>query len=605
MGFVPSSNRASNRPRRCNGAHDVTPSSPATLGPSMTALTMIARSSILSFNGVTKLNEMPFGLWAPSLSPMCARNKSSATPLFSTGGNGDDLNDDDDVDDDYSDDFGIENFEENRMDIVRILQKTYYRSMNDDLSASDPGTTRSSTAATSNTDTIQTGEIGEVLGRSPAKLDEATGKITNLPLWRVNWVETPGRRNCLNVHEGKYTHMFETILSSTTSTSDEFSNLSNEPLYFGHLFLPGGTASSKTGEDRYQLKTWREELLDEKRFDKSNSNSNFDNTAPDRSEVIGCLMQIIDHRRMEDGRLMILVQALERFVVDEILETRPYSVANVQVLLDDEDLSWKTNSKDSKTDNEGGDTSNGDATDIDENYCKYLRGKAVAASFYYHDYEFDKPKLPITDDGSENYLSKDDVPWIAISKLLPFAHYSSDDVSLDVANEKTLHVSDSINTNIDESEKSGSIYTGRELPIEDQLYGGGILWNPPSMAEVIIRRSGDATDCDTLETLLWLALDDFCRATRFELPEEVRCLVPPEMMDYLDISPPVKYLSPMYPKIRRQRRLSYHAPALIENLEVGKGMRQIWLNTPSTKARLLAVLERFDYLNNQLMGQFE
>jgi hypothetical protein len=144
---------------------------------------------------------------------------------------------------------------------------------------------------------------------------------------------------------------------------------------------------------------------------------------------------------------------------------------------------------------------------------------------------------------------------------------------------------------------------GGELPLEQQLYGGGLLWNPPPImsSNVVIRRAEDTTDCDALETLLWLALEDFCRATGFVLPAEVSCLIPPDM-DYLDVTSASIPLSPKYPKARRQRRLSYLAPALIENLDVGKGMRQAWLNAPSTRARLLGVLERYDYLNNKLMG---
>ena len=42
----------------------------------------------------------------------------------------------------------------------------------------------------------------------PPVLDESTGIMRNLPLWRVGWAELPGRSNCLNVHEGQHTHMF-------------------------------------------------------------------------------------------------------------------------------------------------------------------------------------------------------------------------------------------------------------------------------------------------------------------------------------------------------------------------------------------------------------
>lgn len=478
-------------------------------------------------------------------------------------------------DDNAGDEGGIEDFESNRMDLVRSLQKSFYMPDSPTKVILD--------------DNDEASAYGTASSRPRAQLDESTGKITNLPLWRVGWIETPGRRNCLNVHEGIYTHMFEQILSTQSDT--------NDPLYFGHLYLPGGTKAAKSGAERYRLKTWREELDDDDRFDDYSKSSTLkapDISTPsvDRSAVVGCLMQIVDHRRMEDGRLMLLVQAVERFVVDEVIETLPYSVANVQILLDKEDVQFKGEGNDEENDH------------VDENFCKYLRGKAVTASFFYHDYEFNKPKLPIGKGSKDSYLSKDDVPWVEISNLLPFAEYSSDDVSLNAANEKSASVQECLLSSTNNGNDSSN-YAEGELPMEEQLFNAGILWDPPSVKNVIVRRSLDTSDCDALETLLWLALDDFCRATGFNLPEEVRVLMPPEM-DYLDQIPSEHALSPLYPKIRRQRRLSYLAPALIENLEeVGKGIRHIWLNTPSTKARLRGALERYDYLNNKLLGQFD
>ena len=363
-----------------------------------------------------------------------------------------------------------------------------------------------------------------------------------------------------------YTHMYEKILSQSKP---------DERLYFGHLYLPGGTRAAKSGEERYQLKTWREELDDENRFEDYSSSSTLsspDIKTPmvDRSAVVGCLMEIVDHRRMEDGRLMILVQALERFVVDEIVDTLPFSIANVQVILDKEELPWEESA--------------------DENYCEYIRGKAVEESFSLHEYEFDRPQLPISDD---NYLTQESVPWTEISELLPFAYYSTDDRCLDTVAEK---IQSNIKEEDDNTNDSG------ELPIEQTLWNGGVLWEPPPVSNVITRRSQDTKeDTDKLETLLWLALDDFCRATAFTLPEEIRCLLPPEM-DYLDIQTD-HYLSSKYPKIRRQKRLSYLAPALIENVEIPmKGLKQVWLNTPSIAARLNSALERYDYINNKLFG---
>jgi hypothetical protein len=92
-----------------------------------------------------------------------------------------------------------ENEEERRMELVRQLQKTFYQSSTTD---------------------------------DEPYLEESTGRMCNLPLWRVGWVEVPGRANCLNVHEGHYTNMFEKLLASSLETK-----------YFGHLHLKKSVAT--------------------------------------------------------------------------------------------------------------------------------------------------------------------------------------------------------------------------------------------------------------------------------------------------------------------------------------------------------------------------
>ena len=52
-------------------------------------------------------------------------------------------------------------------------------------------------------------------------------------------------------------------------------------------------------------------------------------------------MQILNHWRMGNRRLIVLIQALERFVVKENVNTRPYAVTNVQILLNKEELPWE------------------------------------------------------------------------------------------------------------------------------------------------------------------------------------------------------------------------------------------------------------------------
>ena len=209
------------------------------------------------------------------------------------------------------------------------------------------------------------------------------------------------------------------------------------------------------------------------------------------------------------------------------------------------------------------------------------------------------------------YLSKDDVPWIQISSILPFARYSDDERCLDAANEMARVANDMSAPDDDDARRNNG-----GLPMEEELWNGGILWEPPRiLAPTVVRhRREELLDCDALEILLWIALEDFCRGSGFILPEEVRCLMPPERGDCPDLAATAangerrtsSLLSRGYPKSRRQRRLSYLAPALIENLELPmKGMRQVWLNAPSTAARLLGALERYEYINGKRMGEFE
>jgi hypothetical protein len=162
--------------------------------------------------------------------------------------------------------------------------------------------------------------------------------------------------------------MFETILRGS------------QPWYFGHLHLPGGFQMTRTGESRFRLKHWREEAQDEERFDNS-----------ERSAVVGCWMQITDYRRLEDGRLCLFVQALDRFVVVKVVQEFPYSIADIQILPDEEEMPEGL---------------------VDENFGRLARGAAVQRAFQYHPYEFDNTKLPILK--NQEYTSSKSINAAAI-----------------------------------------------------------------------------------------------------------------------------------------------------------------------------------------------
>ena len=147
------------------------------------------------------------------------------------------------------------------MQLVRSLQEAFYKSSNGDMPRQS--------------------------------LDLKTGIFHNLPLWRVPWNEVPGRTNVLNVHEGIYTNMFERILHQPP------------PWYVGHLYLPGGSQNLKSKNDKYKLTSW-----DAKASASSLQDEEEWNQFSEESAVVGTILRIADFRRMIDGRLLLLVQAM-------------------------------------------------------------------------------------------------------------------------------------------------------------------------------------------------------------------------------------------------------------------------------------------------------
>eukprot|EP00977_Amphora_coffeiformis_P000188 scaffold54_cov158-Amphora_coffeaeformis.AAC.2 len=441
--------------------------------------------------------------------------------------------------------------EAGRMELVRSLQETFY---------SSPST--SSAVGPEDGDDVRNQDEG-------SQWLSEKGIMTNLPLWRVGWIEVPGRSNILNVHEGHYTHMFETILRRKDQT----------PKYFGHLYLPGGTKASRTGERRFALKSWREEVTDKERFESA-----------ERSAVLGCLMRITDYRRLQDGRLILHVQALERFIVDEVVQEFPYAVANVQLLPDVEQLGEPSNTK-------------------DENFGTLARGNAAKRAIqHYHPYEFAETKLPLPSD--DEYMAVDAIAAAAMVKLLPFA-----ECNLDATFDPIFDVTDN---NIPSAEENilAEAFSGGAPLLEDELERLGLLHG----ASI---KSITQTDADGLEKLIWLSLEELTRHTGFVLPDGIKCLLPPEM-DCLDFAEPSSSgpilaqrnlqqpaLSPNYPSLRRQSRLSFAVPAIWEKPDQTIAIRQGQLQIKDTKSRLALVLQELQNINRKYddsitgTGEFE
>jgi Lon protease-like protein len=362
-------------------------------------------------------------------------------------------------------------------------------------------------------------------------VDSTTGIVSNLSLWRVGWVELPGRSNVLNVHEAQYTHMFESIIRGP------------KPWYFGHLHLEGGSKFLQSTP----LQRW-------------DAISDNDNTQR-RSAKVGCLMQICDYRRLKDGRLILLVHALERFAVDKVIQSLPFSVADVQILPDQVD----------------------DCQLVDENFAKIRRSRQVTESFLFHTYEFNETLLPLP---VSQYLTTDFVFGSEFYSILPFCSYSKNDTTL-------LNIVSDNNMSI-VSDKDGHGHGNDELAFS----GGSATLESKLLKRRVLQRIDAEKSAHASETLLWLAVEDYTRTKGFQLPEQVLALKPPDM-SYLDLPNALNPLTSSYPVERRQSRFSYVAAGFM-NRELWQG----WLQMASTKDRLASVLEEYQRLQDQVSGEF-
>lgn len=367
-------------------------------------------------------------------------------------------------------------------------------------------------------------------------LDAPSGIMRNLPLQRVPWIELPGRSNLVTIQEPQYTHMFEQLLRS------------NEPWYFGHLYLTGSTREENALR-HFPLVTWKDD-------------------APLGSAQVGCLMRIRDYRRLEHGGLVLYVQAMERFVVDTVVQSLPYSVAHVQIL-PDTSTSLIVNG------------------DLDESSASRIRAKQVQTSFSFEKYEFADTKLPFP---QSEYMDDNTEVGMDVMKLLSFSSYSQDENLLQNAMKECESNDD------DDEEDSLSLLhhhddtDNDEASLERRLLDRDILKGEPSKVN---------KSADEFERLIWLALEEYSKNIQIPLPEQVLCLKPPELK-HLELTDAVHPISPDYPRERRQHRLSYTAAGCL-NIHLWQDL----LELPSTQERLETVLLQLYQRQDAAEGKFQ
>lgn len=455
-----------------------------------------------------------------------------------------------------------------RMAVVRSLQMSYYK---------------------------PSAQAGEDTIPSRSTLNEATGELMDLPLFRAPWWEVPGRSNVLNIHEPIYTNMFEKILYGP------------KPWCFGHLYLKDGSRNLKSKEPQFQLESW-------------------DTTPKDaESAVLGCLMNISDYRRLADGRLLLLVHAMERFVVTKVQQKLPYSIATAQILPDAEEI----------------DPAVDFGSDFSEKDLALPRALAIQESVRYHAYEYDRDHVLPIDDRPDIKVS--DIMGKDIARVLPYCPFSKN---------SDLPIPNYHPELPEESLKSDTTSNNDDLPsLEYRLLCQGVYQTPLVDPEFSQRHNLSA---DELEYELWLAINNFLIQTRTPVSPVLLGLLPIHLDIWpnsipsipmstttwmasrnnknsteLDINTPSQpfalkqivsdlasldavdhdfvQVSPEYPPHRRQRRLSYSAAHLLEsNSDVANNeLRPKLLAMPSTRQRLRMVLEKFDMWQEAKWGEFQ
>ena len=515
----------------------------------------------------------------------------------------------DDDDDDGRDEQDDKDDSNNYMSVVRSLQNSFYKTASSTPSCffdwehnQQQKQQRQQEEVRQSISSID-GEDNESSGE--AIIPVALGQVRNLPILTWPWHELPGRANVLHVHEGVYTHMMETVLRSNPAV-----------WYIGHVYRHGKQTerelqcwhniSSKTNDDG--------DCQDRgnKRSDGKDNDDDYDDDEDNNNTVLGTLMRITDYRRISDGRLLVLVQGLERFVVEEIVQTAPYSVAHVQLL---PDINIEEDDDDAVVRN---------------------RLDAVLESFQkWHRYEFEQTQLPLPSSSNQNsnrpssekvdeeklekkkfdeeeYLDPSQIIGLALTQVIPHAHYSS------VVNVQQLQAEPTLRQMVN----NNNIHSGNDsatINVEQQLMERGIFSLP------WLDRDLRNQTCSQLERILWVWIDKYLKQTKRPVSPSLLALLPPggeqeeekwprsfvlefifnaivkeQEKDKSSLDPSqhrfVTRISEHYPALRRQQRLSYAAASLLEDFDSELGthsLRMKLLRIPSTQQRLAFVLQNF------------
>lgn len=453
-----------------------------------------------------------------------------------------------------------------RMELVRRIQANFYRPLE--------GADAAPSSTTDDDDAI----VGDGAGgrRWLARDPRDASLLLDLPLWRVQWTEFPGYQNVLNVHVAHYTHMFRKLMSHP------------RPWYFGHVHLPGGS----------------ENLANPDYFLPAEGDGDPGGGDPaGRVPRVGTLMRIADCLEREDGRLALVVQAVDRIEILAASQHVPYAVASRARILPDAECMERL-----RLDVAAGTTTATTTADVELSaaYEDAARAAAARESELLRDLEYRGTTM-------EPHATADGAAMV--SGVSPLSN---------------VNVSASVDFDALEAEVRGAF--SRRLARRAEECGGDDLLLAGATFRWSDVASSSEEDVVALERDVWIKLDEMIRllgraqpGARIPVPAQLLGLLPTDA-DWPDAfrlegyaaalgengaaigtfskSPFVRLgdACPDYPPMRRASRLSYTVWLLIESVSaIGGGFdKERYLNTLGVGDRLKTTLQYLELINKAI-----
>mmetsp|Transcript_21193 Transcript_21193/g.42582 ORF Transcript_21193/g.42582 Transcript_21193/m.42582 type:complete len:651 (-) Transcript_21193:902-2854(-) len=207
-----------------------------------------------------------------------------------------------------------------RMEMVRELQKVYYKEPNSAASSSSTAPAAAASSPMQSSTSLNTLSYGHTTLRNLPTITSHDGIQT-----ADSAAILPGYQFVWNIHNPQHCHMFHSILSGPA------------PWYFAHVFLPGSSSSSATTAVASESSTQDET---HPTIDNMESYNGIQSELNSSQGLHGTLLRITDRRfHDEDGRIVLAVQAIEKIRIHNVSSkpgTSPYLCTDVQLAPDDE-----------------------------------------------------------------------------------------------------------------------------------------------------------------------------------------------------------------------------------------------------------------------------